>query len=119
MRVVSAPEWRCATAEVPPGHTRTFRLRCGERVLDGFLVNADGTLAAYVNRCPHVGTSLDLWPNEFFSEDRRTLVCSTHGAVFEPATGRCLEGPCVGDALAPLPLTREGDELVVRCPPSP
>lgn len=113
---MSAPaEWRCPAAELPPGQTRKFWLACGGRTVEGFLVNHEGAYFAYVNRCPHVGTPLDLWPNEFFTEDGHALICSTHGAVFEPAGGRCTAGPCVGDALTPLPLRQEGDALVVGC----
>ena len=83
--------------------------------IDGFVVNVEGRYHAYVNRCPHAGTALDLWPNEFMTEDGRHLICSTHGAIFEPLTGRCTIGPCAGDALQPLPLRREGDTLVVTC----
>jgi nitrite reductase/ring-hydroxylating ferredoxin subunit len=83
--------------------------------VNGFVVNHDGTYRAYVNRCPHVGTPLDLWDNEFLAEDGRTLVCATHGAVFEPATGRCLGGPCAGDSLTALPLRLEGERVIVGC----
>jgi nitrite reductase/ring-hydroxylating ferredoxin subunit len=69
-----------------------------------------------VNRCPHVGTPLDLWPNEFYTEDGRALICSTHAAVYEPATGLCTAGPCAGDRLTRLPLRRDGATLVVSCP---
>jgi nitrite reductase/ring-hydroxylating ferredoxin subunit len=117
MRRMTASEWRCAAASIPPGHTATLRLECGGREVQAFVVNFEGRFGAFVNRCPHVGTPLDLWPNEFFSEDGRALVCATHGAVFEPDTGRCTDGPCVGDRLARLPLGREGDTLVVRCGP--
>jgi nitrite reductase/ring-hydroxylating ferredoxin subunit len=109
-------EWRCALDDVPPGRTLTFRLACGSRALDGFVVNHQGHLRAWVNRCPHVGTPLDLWPNEFYTEDGRALICSTHGALYEPVSGRCTAGPCAGDALTPLPLHRDGDWLVVTCP---
>lgn len=108
-------EWRCAVADVPPGHTAKFRLECGGRRVNGFVVNHDGVLHAYVNRCPHVGTPLDLWENEFLAEDARTIVCATHGAVFEPPTGRCIAGPCAGDALARLPLRHDGDSVVIGC----
>ena len=109
-------EWRCAVATVPPGHSAVFRLERAGRAVNGFVVNHDGHFRAYVNCCPHVGTPLDLWPNEFFGEDGRTLVCSTHGAVFEPISGRCTAGPCVGDRLTPLPLDLEGETIVVRLP---
>ena len=74
-----------------------------------------GTYHAYLNSCPHVGTPLDLWENEFLSEDGRVLICATHGAVFDPPTGRCIAGPCAGDALTALPLRLEGGSVIVAC----
>ena len=109
-------EWRCATADLPPGRTLTFRLERGGRRVEGFVVNHEGQIRAWINACPHVGTPLDLWPNEFYSEDGRTLVCSTHGAVFEPVTGYCVAGPCATDSLRPLPLRCEDGTLVVGWP---
>jgi nitrite reductase/ring-hydroxylating ferredoxin subunit len=114
--MTASAEWRCPWAQVSPGRTATFRLACGGRTLHGFVVNHGGGYHAYVNCCPHVGTPLDLWPNEFFAEDGQTLICSTHGALFEPATGRCTAGPCAGDALTRLPLRLDGPDVVVSCP---
>src|SRR5207249_7629581 len=55
MRRMTAPgEWRCAAASVPPGRTATFRLECGGRSVNGFVVNFAGGYHAYVDRCPHV-----------------------------------------------------------------
>ena len=77
-------------------------------------MNHDGQYRAYVNRCPHVGTPLDLWPNEFFTEDGREPSCSTHGPRYEPLSGRCTAaGPCVG-SLTALPLALDGGTIVVR-----
>ena len=114
-RMTSPCEWRCAAASVPPGRTATLSLRCDGHAVSGFVVNVGGCYRAYVNRCPHVGTPLDLWPNEFLADDGRTLVCSTHGALFEPDTGHCTAGPCAGRGLTPLPLRVEDDALIVRC----
>ncbi len=115
-RAMSGPsEWQCDVADLAPGTTKKFGLECGGRRVNGLVVNHDGALHAWVNRCPHVGTPLDLWDNEFLSEDQRTLVCATHGAVFAPDSGRCLAGPCAGDALKPLPVRRDGDTIVVTC----
>lgn len=109
-------EWRCPASAVAPGQSATFRIQCGPRLVNGFLVNHAGMYHAYVNRCAHAGTTLDTWPNEFFSEDGRHLVCSTHGAVYAPDSGVCVEGPCPGARLEPLPLARAGDTLIVSCP---
>ena len=102
-----------AAGELPPSRTATFRLTRDGRAVAGFIVNHDGRYYAYVNRCPHAGTPLDWWPNEFFTEDGRFLICATHGAVFEPDTGRCVEGPCPGAGLEPLPIANHGESLVV------
>ena len=108
-------EWRCDVGELLRGRTAVFRLTCDGRSVHGFAVNYEGRTYAYVNSCPHVGTPLDAWPNEFLDEDGRTLICATHGAIFAPDTGVCLAGPCAGDRLTPLPVRVEGGTLVVTC----
>jgi nitrite reductase/ring-hydroxylating ferredoxin subunit len=113
---MTAPgEWRCDVDTLPPGHTATFRLSCAGRTVHGFVVNHEGQTFAYVNSCPHVGTNLDLFPNEFLSEDGQIIVCGTHGALFAPDSGLCLAGPCAGDQLTPLAVRIDGRELVVGC----
>ena len=115
LRAMNGSEWRCAADALLPGHTAKFRLDCGTRRVNGFVVNHDGAFRAYVNKCPHVGTPLDLWENEFLTEDAKRIVCATHGAIFDPADGRCVAGPCAGDSLTALPVRREGEQLVVDC----
>ena len=39
-----------------------------------------------------------------YDEHVTNIVCSWHGALFEPETGDCLAGPCVGRGLTPWPL---------------
>jgi nitrite reductase/ring-hydroxylating ferredoxin subunit len=114
--MIAPGEWRCDVDDLPPGRTAVFRLDCDGRAINGFAINHDGRAFAYVNRCPHVGTPLDLWPNEFLAEDGRTLVCATHGALFAPDTGECAAGPCAGDRLTPLPVRVEARTIVVGCP---
>ena len=108
--------WSCATNTLAPGQTAKFRLFRRGKPVEAFIINTDGVYQAYVNRCPHAGTPLDLWPNEFLTEDGRHLICSTHGAMFERHTGLCVEGPCPGARLERLPVEAEGSTLVVRCP---
>ena len=108
-------EWRCDIDQLAPGRTATFRLTCSGRSVNGFAVNHEGRAYAYVNRCPHVGTPLDLWPNEFLTEDGGTIVCATHGALFAPDSGFCTAGPCAGDRLTPLAVRVEGRAVVVTC----
>ncbi len=67
-----------------------------------------GSVRAFRNRCPHNGVRLDFIPGEVLSPDGRFLRCGTHGARFRPDTGRCVAGPCRGDHLTPVSLTRDG-----------
>ena len=108
--------WSQMGETIPPGGSARFRLQCQGRAVDGFVVNVEGFFFAYVNRCAHVGTPLDLWPNDFFTEDGRFLICATHGAIYQPDTGACVGGPCVGRALTPLPVDVSDGRVMVRCP---
>jgi nitrite reductase/ring-hydroxylating ferredoxin subunit len=60
----------------------------------GFALRFDGRVVAYLNRCAHVPTEMDWQPGEFLDADKRHIVCSIHGATYEPASGRCIGGPC-------------------------
>ncbi len=108
------PEWSGAVADIPPGGSAKFPLRWRGRSVEAFVVNVGGAFHAYVNRCAHAGTPLDWWPNEFFTDDGQLLICATHGALYDPGTGRCAGGPCAGGALWPLAARVEGDRVVVR-----
>lgn len=65
--------------------------RCG-----AFAIRYQGRIHAYLNRCAHVAMELDWLPGAFFDDEGRYLMCSTHGALYEPDTGRCAGGACLG-----------------------
>ena len=74
---------------------------CGERA-PAFAVRHRGHVHAYLNRCAHVAMELDWREGQFFDLAGRDLICSTHGAVYAAASGRCLGGPCSGKPLVRL-----------------
>lgn len=59
-----------------------------------FALRFDGRVVAYLNRCVHVPTEMDWQEGEFLDMDKRWIVCSIHGAHYEPETGQCAAGPC-------------------------
>jgi nitrite reductase/ring-hydroxylating ferredoxin subunit len=103
--------------ELAPGSVRKFWLICQKYRLDGFLINDRGSFHAYVNRCRHMPTPLDFVRDEFLSDDGRFLRCYTHGALYEFATGLCVDGPCKGASLYRLPVRVDRGEVLVGCPP--
>ena len=79
----------------------------------GFAVRYRGSVHAYLNRCPHMGTELDWQPGEFYDVAGLYLVCATHGALYQPATGSCVAGPCRGASLQGLGTREEGGRVLL------
>lgn len=73
-----------------------FDLVAGTQPASGFVVRHRGVVYGYLNRCAHIAMELDWQPGEFFDFERAYLVCATHGALYDPASGACAGGPCAG-----------------------
>ena len=74
-----------------------------------FVVRFEGRVYAYLNRCGHMPMELDWREGEVFDSNGRDLICSTHGATYYAASGKCLGGPCGGTPLVSLQVEeREG-----------
>ena len=72
-------------------------------------------VVVFENACPHIGTPLDWVQGRFFSADGKHLICATHGAIFSPATGECIKGPCRGDFLTQIPSEiQDGIVMIAR-----
>jgi len=105
-----------SVGELEHGTSKKFTMRRGGRELEALLVNYQGNHFAYVNRCPHTGITLDWVNNQFFSSDNRYIMCATHGAVFEPPSGECIWGPCVGLSLQSMPIEIDDGQIYARLP---
>jgi nitrite reductase/ring-hydroxylating ferredoxin subunit len=78
---------------------------------EGFLAWFEGQVVCYENVCRHVPITLDYGDGQFFTPDRAHFICQTHGATYEPLTGKCIAGPCPGAHLKRLPIALEGSEI--------
>lgn len=76
-----------------------------------FALRFDGAVRAYMNRCVHVPTEMDWQEGEFLDLDRRYILCSIHGAAYEPEDGRCVGGPCGRGRLTPLRTEERGGRV--------
>lgn len=73
-----------------------------------FAIRFKGEVHAYLNRCSHIAMEMDWQPNRFFDDSGQWLLCSTHGAAYEPASGACRGGPCRGGLVRVPVVEREG-----------
>lgn len=81
------------------------------RPMRAFALRFDGRVVAYLNRCAHVPVEMDWQPGEFLDAEHELILCSIHGASYEPASGRCAGGPCGRGRLTALPVAEQGGRV--------
>ncbi|MHB1246744.1 MAG: Rieske (2Fe-2S) protein [Sulfuriferula sp.] len=79
-----------------------FELQHLGQTVPAFVVRYRGRVYAYLNRCAHIPVEMDWQEGEFFDISGLYLLCSTHGAMYLPATGQCMGGRCAGKGLVTL-----------------
>ena len=82
--------------------TVKFYFAMNNKKKSGFVVKKDQQFFVYLNECQHLEVELDWQENEFFEEEKKYIVCATHGALYEPSSGLCISGPCIGAHLKKL-----------------
>jgi len=63
------------------------------------VIRYQNVVHAYLNRCANVALKLDWLEGEFLEFIGLYLMCATHGAVYEPKTGKYAGGSCHGGRL--------------------
>jgi len=100
------PRIRIASeTDLQEGQTLKFRFRRGSESVEGFLARFEGKIVAYENLCRHLPLTLDYEDNRFFDRKGEFLICQAHGAMYHPANGRCIVGPCGGESLYPIEIS--------------
>ncbi len=108
----------CRLDDIEDGQAKGFTLGQGPEAGQGleareiFVVRAGARVLGYVHYCPHLGTPLDWQGDRFIALDSGLIMCATHGALFQIADGFCVDGPCVGKSLEPVPVVVDGDDRV-------
>ena len=96
---------RLATlAELQQRKTLKFHYKEEGIPREAFLAWLNGRVVCYQNTCRHIPITLDYGDGRFFNAEGTHFICQTHGATYEPLTGRCIAGPCTGAVLKKLPV---------------
>lgn len=94
----------------------TFDVLEHGQTVPAFAVRFDNQAQAFLNRCAHVPAEMDWQPGQFWDQDKRFIICSVHGALYEPSDGLCVSGPCHGQHLIPIHLQeRDGQVYWLPC----
>lgn len=76
----------------------------------------DERVYAWLNRCPHWGIPLGMRAPCSLNEQEPRLECGTHRAIFRLQDGECLQGPCLGEFLTPVPVVEALGHLFYYLP---
>ena len=102
----------CAASDlVDQGRGVRFEFECYGKPQPAFVVRYKGKPQAFLNQCGHLPVELDWQEGEFFDDSRLYLICSTHGAIYHPASGHCLGGRCAGRGLIPVPVVEHDGHI--------
>ena len=105
----------CASTDLPEaGKGIRFTVTHGHREAAAFAIRFRGQVRCYLNECGHVPAQLDWQPGEFFDDSKLYLICSVHGALYAPETGRCLGGRCQGKGLVALPVVEANGQVFLK-----
>ncbi|MCU7958540.1 MAG: Rieske 2Fe-2S domain-containing protein [gamma proteobacterium symbiont of Bathyaustriella thionipta] len=89
----------CALHDLSENSTRGFDLGEDSRPRYIFIVLRKQRVYGYVNRCPHLGATMEWLPDQFLDYQGVFIQCALHGALFAVNSGLCLRGPCIGASL--------------------
>ncbi len=97
---------------------REFQIGDGDWPFKGFVVRRGDEVYAYQNYCVHVGHPLNWMPDAFLTTDRKSIICASHGAMYEIDSGFCFAGPCKGKSLRPVRVDVRGGIIYATGPTS-
>lgn len=103
----------CPLTSLPDPGSRGFEVEIDGAMRPIFVVRRGNAVKGYLNSCPHIGAELNWQPDAFLDADRRYILCAVHGALFEIDDGRCIAGPCRGEALTPVEVRVERGQVVL------
>jgi len=89
----------CALSDLQENDTRGFDMGADSQPQHIFIVLRKQQVYGYVNRCPHLGASMEWVPDQFLDYQGLFIQCALHGAIFAVDSGLCLRGPCAGSSL--------------------
>lgn len=113
--MAAAERFICLSGElVDSGDGVRFEAAFAGKMEPAFAIRFEGKVHAYLNRCAHLPMELDWKPGRFFDAEGLLLICSTHGAIYAPDSGRCLGGPCFDGGLISVAVEERDGKVFIK-----
>lgn len=113
---MASRKFLCRAESLVEGEFTELETDCGGQPRFLVATRHESRPRAWLNVCPHQGRPLNWAPDKFLKDAHGNLVCAAHGAVFEPADGRCVSGPCRGASLTPVDVIESGSDILIAFP---
>lgn len=108
----SEPVLLCASSALAErGTAHVFDVLHYRRSARAFVLRHEGRLVGYVNQCLHVPVEMDWQPGHFLDSAGEVILCSIHGAAYDPQSGICVGGPCGRGRLTALRVEERGGQV--------
>ena len=103
----------CNVSDIENDGSAAFTIEMNGKAKMVLVVRKENKIFVYLNSCPHTGGPLDIRPGNFLSKDKKHLLCSTHGALFNIEDGYCVFGPCQSSSLESIPVQIKDGQIII------
>ena len=103
----------CNISDIDDGDSAAFTIDVGGKPKMVLAVRKDDNVFVYLNSCPHTGGPLDIRAGKFLTKEKKHILCSTHGALFNIENGFCVFGPCKSSFLEAMPVTVQDGKVLI------
>ena len=100
--------------EISDSESKGFTYQDSKSSCPIIAVKQKGNIFLYKNSCPHTGATLDFDPGQFLDSEKRSIMCSSHGALFRIKDGYCFSGPCKGKFLKKVKYKIKNSSVIVK-----
>lgn len=97
--------------DVKQGQWYEYSLQTEEGFKSIMLQLKSGKYYGFLNSCPHQGRRMDYAAGQFLTSDLGTIICPAHGAEFNPESGLCINGPCLGESLKTVTIKTNEEDI--------
>ena len=104
---------RIQSSSLPLGDVMMVEIPENEDKLTALVLRTTTGVYGWLNACPHDGRGLCQDPVYLLNRKTGLIQCMHHQATFDPESGVCEDGPCVGDKLREVKTIEKDGQIAV------